>query len=78
MFIACPNCGKDVYYKTNLRCMKCGAIVRRCVDCVHFDPFESLCAERGGNIDPEQALQPTRLSVSAGCQAYEPAALVPA
>ncbi|MFQ5808205.1 MAG: hypothetical protein ACE5JM_01190 [Armatimonadota bacterium] len=72
MFIPCPKCSQHVWLKTNFTCPRCGAVVRRCADCSHFDDADNLCIELGGNVDPNQAREPTRLSVSSGCQTYEP------
>jgi len=72
MFISCPKCGRDVYLDTNFLCPTCNAVVRRCADCRHYDSALSFCRVLEGTVNALQAQEPTRLSVSSGCKAYEP------
>ena len=64
MWISCWNCGQDVWLETQKQCRHCDAPVHRCTDCTYYDPGGPLCTIRSFEVDPEEAEQPTRLSLS--------------
>ena len=75
MYVPCPKCGVAAWLETHWDCPECGAALRRCVDCRHYEAARSFCRDRDGPVGEQQAREPTRLSVSYTCQAYERATL---
>lgn len=77
MYVPCPKCKQYVWLETHWDCPKCGAAMRRCVDCRQFDASRNFCPVLGGDVNPQQARDPGKLSVSYHCQSFEyaPAAM---
>jgi predicted RNA-binding Zn-ribbon protein involved in translation (DUF1610 family) len=71
MYVPCPKCQADVWLETHWDCPKCGAAMRRCVDCRHYDAERSFCGVLDGQVSAQQAREPSRLSVSYHCTSYE-------
>jgi len=71
MWISCWNCGQDVWLETQKQCRHCDAVVHRCADCMYYDPSGPVCTIRSFEVDPEEAEQPTRLSLSVNCSDYQ-------
>lgn len=69
--IYCPICEHqepfDIIY-----CRKCGAIVRRCVDCAYYDIQKKFCDARNEAIALNDAENPTRHSLSVRCEGIRP------
>jgi ParB family chromosome partitioning protein len=71
VYIHCPLCGR-IELIGSLRCSTCWTILRRCVDCGHYDrPFER-CAKTGKQIYVAEAESPKDYSPSYKCSFYKP------
>jgi glycerophosphoryl diester phosphodiesterase len=71
MYIACWNCGNDVWFETQFQCSHCGVGVRRCLDCRNFDASGLLCQALNIEIGQAESEKPTTLSVSFRCSHYQ-------
>lgn len=71
MWISCWSCGHDVWLETQKECRHCSAPVHRCADCTYYDQSGPTCTARNFEINPQEALAPTRLSLSGNCSDYE-------
>ncbi|MFQ5808204.1 MAG: hypothetical protein ACE5JM_01185 [Armatimonadota bacterium] len=71
MDVPCPKCNEDVELETHWDCPTCGAAMRRCVDCRHYEFRRGVCAITHGEVDLPQARNPGKLSVSYACKTYE-------
>jgi ParB family transcriptional regulator, chromosome partitioning protein len=71
LYIHCPLCGR-IELVGALRCSTCFTVLRRCVDCGHFDPQQSWCREYGTTIDRNESEAPTEESVSYRCSDFQP------
>lgn len=67
MWIACWNCGQDVWFETQKQCRHCGSIIRRCADCDNYEESDSTCTQLQVPVQVEEAHQPTRLAIAYNC-----------
>ena len=75
MNITCPKCKKvqEVNDKVT-SCPDCRTVLRRCVDCAHYDIRLSFCNEFNRPVDTGEAHYPTYSSESTYCREYQPSA----
>ena len=71
MYIACWNCGNDVWFETQFQCPHCGSGVRRCADCSNFEASTLRCEAIGIEIGQAESVKPSTLSVSFRCNSYQ-------
>jgi len=74
MTVRCHKCGTEGSLAAGTTCPKCRTILRRCVDCGHYDLRRSLCAVTNQRVDTGEASYPTFDSPSTYCASYKPAA----
>ncbi|MEN6302569.1 MAG: glycerophosphodiester phosphodiesterase family protein [Armatimonadia bacterium] len=70
MWIACWNCGQDVWFETQTMCRHCDAPTRRCADCINYEAKTSTCLDLNIDVAREDAENPSRLSLSMTCASY--------
>ena len=70
MEIVCPKCGADNWLENQSRCLRCGAVLRRCVDCDHYDAGTQTCTNLGTDVGLDEAEDPTALSLSTNCTGF--------
>jgi hypothetical protein len=70
--IKCPHCAAENWLENQNRCLKCGAVLRRCADCVSYDAPQENCRALQIEIEANEAQGPTPLSNSVNCQSYHP------
>ena len=76
MEIDCPKCGRENWLENQSKCLACGAVLRRCVDCTHYDRGKLYCNSLKTDISLHEAENPGTLDISASCQSYDPYARV--
>ena len=69
--IPCSKCRLMVDLETRNECPRCGTVLRRCVDCRHFDRAWNYCSQLDTNVRPKQAREPGKLAISYNCQSFE-------
>jgi hypothetical protein len=71
MNIMCPKCKKvqDVTDKV-ATCPECRSVLRRCLDCSHYDKRLSFCVTTNRPVDAGEAHYPTYSSASTYCRDY--------
>lgn len=74
MQIDCPKCGTENWLENQSKCFSCGAVLRRCVDCTHYDRQQTYCDSIRSEISLYEAENPGVLATSANCQSYRPVA----
>jgi hypothetical protein len=70
--VPCPDCGTENWLENQSRCHRCGAILRRCMLCKHYDGGREYCDTLDTTIDRREAANPSLLSVSTNCSGYSP------
>jgi ParB/RepB/Spo0J family partition protein len=70
-YVFCGLCGRRELVGS-LKCSVCGNVLKRCVDCGHYDPVYQQCALHGFYVYLSEAEQPNDDSVSYRCQDYKP------
>ena len=70
MDIKCPSCGAENWLENQSRCFHCSAVLRRCVDCAHYDRSHRSCQSLDTDISIDEAEHPSLLSLSTNCAAY--------
>ncbi|MHB8995189.1 MAG: glycerophosphodiester phosphodiesterase [Armatimonadota bacterium] len=71
MWVACWNCGQDIWLETQKTCRNCDAPAHRCADCVNYDSAGPTCQALNIDLNANEAVAPSRLSLSLSCTAYE-------
>ncbi len=73
MQITCPKCkeAQEVDDKT-ATCPACRSVLRRCMDCDHYDTRLSYCTTLSRPVDVGEANYPTFSSDSTYCREYIP------
>jgi ParB/RepB/Spo0J family partition protein len=71
VYIHCPLCGRLELVGAK-RCATCFTVLRRCVDCGHFDVKQGWCGEHGYTVQPEDANNPNEESHSFQCPDFQP------
>ena len=71
VYIHCPLCGR-IELIGSLRCSVCWSVLRRCLDCGHYDQSYQKCARTGGAIFMSDAESPHENSPSYKCENYAP------
>jgi len=54
MEIHCPNCGAENWLENQSRCLRCNAVLRRCVDCANYDAGKQTCTNLGTDVHEHQ------------------------
>ena len=75
MDILCPNCGTENWLENQSRCLNCEAILRRCTDCMNYEPKSRRCRTLNIEVETREAEYPALLSPSANCRLYSPRVL---
>jgi ParB family transcriptional regulator, chromosome partitioning protein len=70
-YVFCGLCGRRELVGS-LKCSVCGNVLKRCVDCGHYDPVYQQCALHGFYVYLSEAEQPNDDSASFRCQDYKP------
>jgi ParB family chromosome partitioning protein len=70
-YVFCGLCGRRELVGS-LKCSVCGNVLKRCVDCGHYDPVYQQCALHGFYVYLSEAEQPNDDSVSYRCADYKP------
>jgi hypothetical protein len=71
MQIQCPKCKTWNWLENEKQCHICQTVLRRCIDCSHFDQAKLVCRIHDFDMTKRQAEEPTLLSTSASCLTYE-------
>ena len=73
MKIICPKCKEEQEAdEKTAACPKCRSVLRRCVDCAHYDIRVSVCKAVNRPIVMGEAYYPTFSSDSTYCRSYTP------
>jgi len=70
-YVFCGLCGRRELVGS-LKCSVCGNVLKRCVDCGHYDPVYQQCALHGFYVYLSEAEQPNDDSYSFRCEDYKP------
>jgi hypothetical protein len=70
MEVICPQCGTENWLENQSRCLTCEAVLRRCIDCSHYDADQEQCRTLGNEVDRYEAEHPSVLSSSTNCRDY--------
>ena len=71
VYIHCPLCGR-IELVGSLRCSVCWSVLRRCLDCGHYDQSYQICAKAGSAVFMSDAESPDEKSPSYRCENYAP------
>ena len=71
VYIHCPLCGR-IELIGSIRCAVCWSVLRRCLDCGHYDQSYQKCAKTGNAIFMSDAESPDESSLSYKCEHYAP------
>lgn len=70
-YVFCGLCGRRELVGSGC-CSICGSVLKRCVDCGHYDSAYQQCGFHGTYIYGSEAEFPTESSPSFACQEYRP------
>jgi ParB family chromosome partitioning protein len=70
-YVFCGLCGRRELVG-GLKCSVCGNVLKRCIDCGHYDPVYQQCALHGFYVYLSEAEQPNDDSCSFRCEDYKP------
>lgn len=70
-FVFCGLCGRRELIGSG-KCSLCGTILKRCIDCGHYDTSYQQCGFYGYYIYNSEAEMPTEDSASVKCESYKP------
>lgn len=70
-YVFCGLCGRRELIGSGT-CSVCGSILKRCLDCGHYDASYQQCGFHGHYIYASEAEMPTEDSVSVRCEQYKP------
>ena len=71
VYIHCPLCGR-IELIGSLRCSVCWTVLRRCLDCGHYDQSYQKCVRTGYAVFMSDAESPDESSHSYKCELYTP------
>lgn len=71
VYIHCPLCGR-IELVGAVRCSVCWTILRRCIDCGHYDDENALCRSRAVGVARDDAEAPGEDALSYRCESYLP------
>jgi len=71
IYIHCPLCGR-IELIGSLRCSVCWSVLRRCLDCGHYDQSYQKCTKLGYAVFMSDAESPDDNSNSYKCENYTP------
>ena len=71
IYIHCPLCGR-IELIGSLRCSVCWSVLRRCLDCGHYDQSYQKCSKLGYAVFMSDAESPDENSQSYKCEHYTP------
>lgn len=70
-YVFCGLCGRRELVGS-LNCSVCGNVLKRCIDCGHYDPVYQQCALHGFYVYASEAEHPNEDSHSYRCEDYKP------
>jgi ParB family transcriptional regulator, chromosome partitioning protein len=70
-YVFCGLCGRRELVGSGT-CSVCGSVLKRCVDCGHYDPSYQQCGFYGFYVYGSEAEMPTEESHSFNCEQYKP------
>jgi ParB family chromosome partitioning protein len=70
-YVFCGLCGRRELVGSG-KCTVCGSVLKRCVDCGHYDPGYQQCGFYGYYIYASEAETPSEESHSFNCEEYKP------
>lgn len=71
IYVHCPLCGR-IELVGSLRCSVCWSVLRRCLDCSHYDQSYQQCKKSGVSVYMSDAECPDESSPSYKCEHYLP------
>jgi len=71
IYIHCPLCGR-IELIGSVRCSVCWSVLRRCLDCGHYDQSYQKCSKTGYAVFMSDAESPDENSHSYRCEHYTP------
>jgi len=71
IYIHCPLCGR-IELIGSMRCSVCWSVLRRCLDCNHYDQSYQRCNKNHSAIFMSDAESPSETSPSYKCTDYDP------
>jgi ParB family chromosome partitioning protein len=71
VYIHCPLCGR-IELIGSLRCSVCWTVLRRCLDCGHYNQTYQKCEKTGYMVYMSDAENPDENSLSYKCEHYTP------
>ncbi len=71
VYVHCPLCGR-IELVGSLRCSVCWSVLRRCVDCGHYDRTYQRCSITDDYVYLSEAESPRDTSKSYNCDKYKP------
>jgi ParB/RepB/Spo0J family partition protein len=71
VYVHCPLCGR-IELIGSLRCSVCWSVLRRCLDCGHYDQSYQKCSKLGYAVFMSDADSPDEKSQSYKCEHYTP------
>ena len=71
VYVHCPLCGR-IELIGGLKCAVCGTILRRCLDCGHYDRMYQRCSITEDSIYLSEAESAVETSKSCDCANYKP------
>lgn len=69
-YVFCGFCGRRELIGS-LKCSVCGNVLKRCVDCGHYDAVYQQCSRHGFYVYASEAEQPNEESHSYRCEEYK-------
>lgn len=70
-YVFCGLCGRRELVGSG-KCSVCGSVLKRCIDCGHYDPAYQQCGFFGYTIYGSEAEMPLEDSHSCHCEQYKP------
>ncbi|MBN1593988.1 MAG: ParB/RepB/Spo0J family partition protein [Candidatus Coatesbacteria bacterium] len=71
VYIHCPMCGR-IELIGSMRCVVCGTVLRRCLDCGNYDKMYQKCGISESYVYMSEADAPDEHSKSYKCEDYKP------
>src|SRR5512141_3216574 len=72
MRVTCSRCQAESWLETHERCYACGALLKRCADCLCYSPERQVCSTLRLVISRHDSEHPTPLGDSANFGSYLP------
>jgi hypothetical protein len=68
--IKCSKCGAENWLENQSKCLQCGAVLRRCLDCANYQRTRQWCTSLDTDIELREAEQPSALASSVNCPKF--------